>query len=115
MTLAFHPNSQAMTDAQASDGLPGPRTDDLCGDASSGAAPWVQDTSDYSWTLVDDDDCFYRAASSVDGDGVRRWVIAWSETVPRFRVRIGPYSYETAEEAKASIERIAVFAESEAA
>lgn len=73
-------------------------------------APWKQDTADYSWTLVDDDDCFYRAASTLDGDCIRRWTIAWSETVPRFRIRIGPYSYDTVEQAKAAIENIAVFA-----
>lgn len=73
------------------------------------SAPWQQDASDYSWTLVDDEDCFYRAASTLDADCNRVWTIAWSETVPRFRVRIGPYSYPTAEIAKAAIENIATF------
>lgn len=78
-------------------------------------APWQQDTADYSWTLVDDDGCFYRAANAVDENLVRRWTIAWTEGDPPCRVRMGTYSYPTAETAKAAIENLAVIADEEAA
>jgi hypothetical protein len=80
-------------------------------DADNPVCPWQQDRKDYSWTLTDDDGCFYRA-SRVDREA---WAIAWTET--RWdgiepigpAVRIGLSTYRTLEEAKAAIENLAVF------
>lgn len=65
---------------------------------------WNQDKVDYSWILVDRDDCFFRVSPIYAANGDQFWTFAWTESRG---LRISHRLFTSCETAKQAVEAIA--------